>query len=182
MFLRYKEEHDMKKLLRIGSDILLLGLILICVLPFVYMLLMSFRSTVNAYDFRFGISNLTIEQYVTIFEDPVFVRYFFNSVYVAGAGVILTLLVPSKAIMVPLYIVVKGLGWINTYKALILPIPTAFGAFLMRQTILGIPEELIESAKLDGASNVKILRKIILPLTRSAMMTLSIVTDRKSVV
>lgn len=205
MFLRYKEEHDMKKLLRIGSDILLLGLILICVLPFVYMLLMSFRSTVNAYDFRFGISNLTIEQYVTIFEDPVFVRYFFNSVYVAGAGVILTLftsctagyafakfrfkgndklfflliltlLVPSKAIMVPLYIVVKGLGWINTYKALILPIPTAFGVFLMRQTILGIPEELIESAKLDGASNVKILRKIILPLTRSAMMTLSIVT------
>lgn len=195
----------MKKLLRIGSDILLLGLILICVLPFVYMLLMSFRSTVNAYDFRFGISNLTIEQYVTIFEDPVFVRYFFNSVYVAGAGVILTLftsctagyafakfrfkgndklfflliltlLVPSKAIMVPLYIVVKGLGWINTYKALILPIPTAFGVFLMRQTILGIPEELIESAKLDGASNVKILRKIILPLTRSAMMTLSIVT------
>lgn len=205
MFLRYKEEHDMKKLLRIGSDILLLGLILICVLPFVYMLLMSFRSTVNAYDFRFGISNLTIEQYVTIFEDPVFVRYFFNSVYVAGAGVILTLftsctagyafakfrfkgndklfflliltlLVPSKAIMVPLYIVVKGLGWINTYKALILPIPTAFGVFLMRQTILGIPEELIESAKLDGASNVKILWKIILPLTRSAMMTLSIVT------
>ncbi|MCI9026068.1 MAG: carbohydrate ABC transporter permease [Dorea sp.] len=166
----------MKKLLRIGSDILLLGLILICVLPFVYMLLMSFRSTVNAYDFRFGISNLTIEQYVAIFEDPVFVRYFFNSVYVAGAGVILTLLVPSKAIMVPLYIVVKGLGWINTYKALILPIPTAFGVFLMRQTILGIPEELIESAKLDGASNVKILWKIILPLTRSAMMTLSIVT------
>lgn len=89
---------------------------------------------------------------------------------------ILTLLVPSKAIMVPLYIVVKGLGWINTYKALILPIPTAFGVFLMRQTILGIPEELIESAKLDGASNVKILWKIILPLTRSAMMTLSIVT------
>lgn len=176
MFLRYKEEHDMKKLLRIGSDILLWGLILICVLPFVYMLLMSFRSTVNAYDFRFGISNLTIEQYVMIFEDPVFVRYFFNSVYVAGAGVILTLLVPSKAIMVPLYIVVKGLGWINTYKALILPIPTAFGVFLMRQTILGIPEELIESAKLDGASNVKILWKIILPLTRSAMMTLSIVT------
>ena len=166
----------MKKLLRIGSDILLWGLILICVLPFVYMLLMSFRSTVNAYDFRFGISNLTIEQYVTIFEDPVFVRYFFNSVYVAGAGVILTLLVLSKAIMVPLYIVVKGLGWINTYKALILPIPTAFGVFLMRQTILGIPEELIESAKLDGASNVKILWKIILPLTRSAMMTLSIVT------
>lgn len=113
---------------------------------------------------------------MTIFEDPVFVRYFFNSVYVAGAGVILTLLVPSKAIMVPLYIVVKGLGWINTYKALILPIPTAFGVFLMRQTILGIPEELIESAKLDGASNVKILWKIILPLTRSAMMTLSIVT------
>ena len=56
----------MKKLLRIGSDILLLGLILICVLPFVYMLLMSFRSTVNAYDFRFGISNLTIEQYLRI--------------------------------------------------------------------------------------------------------------------
>lgn len=206
MFLRYKKGGAyMKRVLRIGSDIFLLGFILICVLPFVYMILMSFRSTVNAYDFRFGLSDLTIEQYVTIFEDPVFVRYFFNSVYVAGAGVlltlftsctagyafakfrfkgndklffllILTLLVPSKAVMVPLYIVVKGLGWINTYKALILPIPTAFGVFLMRQTILGIPEELVESAKLDGASNAKILWRIILPLTKSSMMTLSVVT------
>lgn len=195
----------MKKITWICRDLFLICLILICVLPFAYMFMMSFRSTVNAYDFQFNLSDLTLKQYLKIFNDPVFLRYFFNSAVVAVAGVfltlftsctagyafaklkfkgndkifflvILTLLVPSKVILVPLYLVIKNLGWINTYQALILPLPTAFGVFLMRQTILSIPSELIESAKIDGASNSSILWRIILPLTKSAMLTLSIVT------
>lgn len=195
----------MKKILWTCRDLFLICLILLCILPFAYMFLMSFRSTVNAFDFRFGLSDLTLKQYEKIFSDPVFLRYFFNSTVVAIAGVILTLItsctagyafakfkfkgndkifflliltlmVPSKAVLVPLYLVIKELGWINTYHALILPLPTAFGVFLMRQTILGIPNELIESAKIDGSSNSHILWRIILPLTKSSMLTLAIVT------
>ena len=71
---------------------------------------------------------------------------------------------------------VRGMGWVNTFKALILPLPTAFGVFIMRQAILGIPTELMESARIDGASNRKILWSIVLPLVKSAMLTLSIFT------
>lgn len=193
----------MNKVMNKCCDIFLICLILICILPFVYMFLMSFKSTVNAYDF--SLSNLTLEQYKKIFNNPAFIRYFINSIVVSLGGVVLTLftsctagyafakmkfkgsdklfflivltlMVPSKAILIPLYTIIRNLGWLNTYKALILPIPTAFGVFLMRQAILGIPRELIESAKIDGANNFKILRKVVFPLTKSSMLTLSIVT------
>ena len=86
------------------------------------------------------------------------------------------MLVPSEVILVPLYLIVRGLGWANTFKALILPLPTAFGVFIMRQAMLSIPNELIESARIDGAGNFKILYTVILPLVKSAMLTLAIFT------
>jgi len=195
----------MKKVLRLLISLFLICVILVCILPFVYMILMSLKSTINVYDFRFALDELSLQQYKKIFANPSFVRYFINSVFVAIAGVfltlftsctagyafaklkfkgndkiflclILTMLVPSEVILVPLYIVVRGLGWVNTFKALILPLPTAFGVFIMRQAILAIPDELIESAKIDGASSMKILWSVILPLVKSAMLTLSIFT------
>lgn len=196
----------MKKLLqRGGVNLFLIFAILLCTLPFLYMLLMSFKSTTNAYDISFALSELTWNQYKKIFSDPTFVRYFFNSVYVAVAGVLLTLftsctagyafaklkfkgndqifflllltmLVPSEAILVPLYLLVRGFGWVNTFKALILPLPTAFGVFVMRNAILGIPKELIEAARIDGASDRKILWRVVLPLVKSPMLTVAIFT------
>ncbi|MGF0018412.1 carbohydrate ABC transporter permease [Sporofaciens sp. SGI.106] len=195
----------MKKISNIIINIFLICVILICTLPFLYMILMSLKSTTNAYDFTLSLSDMTFAHYQKIFSDPTFIRYFFNSVFVALAGVlltlftsctagyafaklkfkgndllffliILTLLVPSEVILVPLYLVVRGFGWVNTFKALILPLPTAFGVFVMRQAILAVPDELIESAKIDGASNAKILRAVILPLVKSAMLTVAIFT------
>lgn len=195
----------MKKISRLLVDILLIITILICILPFLYMILMSLKSTVNAYDFNFALSELTLKHYKNIFSNPTFVRYFLNSVFVAVAGVLLTLftsctagyafgklkfrgndkiffmmilsmLVPSGAILIPLYLVVRGLGWVNTFRALILPLPTAFSVFVMRNAIMGIPTELIESAQIDGATNGKILRSVILPLVKSSMLTVAIFT------
>ncbi|HBA64148.1 MAG TPA: carbohydrate ABC transporter permease [Lachnospiraceae bacterium] len=195
----------MRKITHLFGDLLLLAVSLLCILPFLYMILMSLKSTINVYDFSLSLSDLTLEQYRKIFSDAAFLHYFRNSVIVALAGValtlftsctagfafaklkfkgndkiflllILTMLVPSQIILVPLYIVVRGLGWVNTFKALILPLPGAFGVFIMRQAILGIPNELIESARIDGASDFKILRTIVLPLVKSAMLTLSIFT------
>lgn len=195
----------MKKLNRLLGNLILIFIILVCVLPFAYMILMSLKSTVNAYDFHFSLSELTLRHYGKIFSNPAMLRYFTNSVIVAFAGValtlftscmagyafakfnfkgsdqiffmlILTMLVPSEVILVPLYLIVRGFGWINTFKALILPLPTAFGVFIMRQAMIAIPNELIESAKMDGATNTRILWSVILPLIKSAILTLSIFT------
>ena len=229
-----------KKLPGILGDIILLITAVFCVLPFIYMLLMSLKSTVNAYDFSISLSEITLEQYVKIFTKNHFFRYLLNSMIVAFGGVglsllvsclagysfaklkdsassqtcwaslrstpfrissataplhpirrvvlkfrgndkiffflMMTMVVPSEVIIVPLYLIVRGFDWINTFKALILPLPTAFGVFIMRQAIIGVPKELIESAKIDGAGDMKILWKVILPLVKSAMMTLAIFT------
>ena len=186
-------------------NIFLFFVILLCTLPFLYMMLMSMKSTVNAYDISISLSELSFKHYKHIFSNPTFIRYFTNSVFVAVSGVLLTLftsctagyafaklkfkgsdkifflliltmLVPSEVILVPLYLLVRGLGWANTFRALILPLPTAFGVFVMRNAIMAVPTELIESAQIDGATNFKILRSVILPLVKSAMLTVAIFT------
>lgn len=187
------------------SDVLLLGIIIISIVPFLYMFAMSFKSTINAYDFDFSIDKLTLEQYIKIFAKDGFENFVFNSVFVAVAGVILTvtvcslagyafakmdfkgndkiflflvltLIVPSEVIIVPLFLITKGLGWLNTFKALILPLPTAFGVFIMRQAILDVPEDIVSAAKIDGCSTFKIFTKVILPLVKSSVLALSIFT------
>jgi len=89
---------------------------------------------------------------------------------------IMTLIIPSQVTMIPLYIIMRTLGWINSYYALILPIPTAFGVFLMRQAILNVPNELMDSARIDGCSDIRIFFQIIIPLIKPAIITLTIFT------
>ena len=83
--------------------------------------------------------------------------------------------VPAQVTLIPLFILVVQLDWANTYQGLIIPtIANAQGVFLMRQYIRGIPDDLIEAAKLDGASEWRIFRQIILPLTIPVQATLGI--------
>ena len=197
---------SVKKLVRHGvSDVILLGVIIVSVFPFLYMFLMSFKSTINAFDFDVSPDKLTLEQYVKVFEVDNFERYIFNSVFVAVAGVILTLavcslagyafakmnfngndkwflfliltlIVPSEVIIVPLFLIARGLGWLNMYRALILPLPTALGVFIMRQAILDVPSDLIDAAKIDGCGNFKTFVRVVLPVVRSSLLALAIFT------
>ena len=76
---------------------------------------------------------------------------------------------------IPRYLVINGLGMIDTYWALIIPpIGTAFGVFLMKQFLEQVPDALIEASKIDGASDWTIFRKVVLPLSRPAWSTLTI--------
>lgn len=76
---------------------------------------------------------------------------------------------------IPRYLIVNGLGWIDTYWALIIPaIGSAFGVFLMKQFLEGVPDALTEAAKIDGANDWTIFSRIILPLSRPAWSTLII--------
>ena len=86
-----------------------------------------------------------------------------------------TMMVPFNVIVVPLYAVVRSLGWIDTPQALIVPFMiTAFGVFLMRQFIGDIPDEYLDAARSDGAHEVGIYWRIVLPLAKSALTTLAI--------
>lgn len=90
---------------------------------------------------------------------------------------IATLMIPVHVTIVPLFIIIRDLGWIDTYRALILPVSfTAFGTFLMRQFFLTVPYELEDSGRMDGASRFILFTRIMLPLVKPALATLAIFT------
>jgi len=92
-----------------------------------------------------------------------------------------TLMLPLEVTMVPLFLIIKEFSWQNTYMGIIVPfLADAFGVFLMRQYILGIPDELIEAARIDGMNEFGIFFKIILPLSKPAMIALAIFTFREA--
>ncbi len=142
--------------------------------------------------------------YLTLWETGAFPRYLFNSIVVAlvvvggnvltGAmvgyalarkrfpgnraltwGVIATLMVPRQVLMIPLYLVLARLGLLNTYAALILPFfVDAFSIFLVRQYVLGLPAELEDSARVDGAGELRIFATIVVPLLQPALAVVAI--------
>ena len=86
-----------------------------------------------------------------------------------------TMILPFETYMIPVYLLVNKLGWINTYQGLILPfVIMSFGLFLMRQTIQSIPDELIDAARVDGCSEFRIYRDLILPLSKGSLSALAI--------
>ncbi|MBT2637404.1 MULTISPECIES: carbohydrate ABC transporter permease [unclassified Bacillus (in: firmicutes)] len=90
--------------------------------------------------------------------------------------VLSTMLIPGFVTMVPQYILFSKLGWIDTYLPLLVPafLGSAFFIFLLRQFMMGIPNELIEAAVLDGAGHLQIWWHIMLPLTKPALITVAI--------
>lgn len=107
----------------------------------------------------------------------VFARMRFPGRNFLFAIVIASLIVPYEILLVPNYVRVWKLGWLNHYQVMIVPpLAGAFGVFLMRQFMLGIPRELEDAAKLDGAGHARILWDIIVPATRGAIAALAIFT------
>lgn len=92
-----------------------------------------------------------------------------------------TLMIPFQVTITPLFILMRYLGWINTYQGLILPgVFSAFGTFLLRQFFLGLPRELEEAAFIDGASRWTVYWRIILPLGKPALATLGVLSFMES--
>lgn len=114
---------------------------------------------------------------VSVFAAYAFARLHFpgrDGILVAYLG---TLMIPNAMLVIPLFLIANQLGWINTYQGMILPVAfTSFGAFLLRQFFLSIPRELEEAAMIDGASRLKILIEIIVPLSLPAIGLLALFT------
>ncbi|WP_425863071.1 carbohydrate ABC transporter permease [Arthrobacter sp. TWP1-1] len=95
----------------------------------------------------------------------VFARIDFRGRGVLFSVVLATMMVPAQVTIVPVFMLIRGMGLSDTLLALILPaIPTAFGTFLMRQFFIGLPGELAEAAAIDGASPLRTFRSVYLPL------------------
>ena len=142
-------------------------------------------------------------QYLT---DSAFVRYYFNSLFIAAWVTLLqcltsamaafafsrlhwpgrdkvfllylgTMMIPRIVLMIPTYRIMMGLGWVDSYAGLIIPAAfTAFGTFLLRQFMLTIPTSLDEAAEIDGASKWQVFWNVILPLARPGLIVLCIFT------
>jgi multiple sugar transport system permease protein len=145
--------------------------------------------------------------YVTAWNQVgLFPRYFFNSLFIGTATVVgvlatsalaafafarlefpgrnllfiillATMMVPFEVTLVPNFVIVSKLSWINKYQALIIPwTASAFSVFLLRQFFQGIPQDLHDAAVLDGASNFRFLTSIVIPLSRPALITSALFT------
>jgi multiple sugar transport system permease protein len=151
-------------------------------------------------------SEIRWRNYVDVFQFLPFQRFIVNGLLVAVAGTLVvlvasslsgyafarlkwrgrdglflaflgTLMIPQEVLVVPMFILMQKLGWVDSYKALIFPWAfTAFGTFLLRQFFLTIPAELEEAARVDGAGAFTVFLRIMLPLARPALAVLAVFT------
>lgn len=133
---------------------------------------------------RFLFNSFVVAGVITLshlFFDPlagyVFAKYRFPFKHVLFLLILGTLMIPFFVRMIPLYIMMAKVGWLNSYQALITPfLMSAYGIFLMRQFIAPLPFELIDAARLDGATEFGIYWKIILPQCKPALAALGLFT------
>jgi len=153
-------------------------------------------------------SSLHPENYLSVFERMPFLVYLRNSVvvtllsmlgtvlssslvayafaYLRWPGrnalfivVLATMMLPMQVTMIPVFVLFKEFGWLNTFKPLVVPAffgGGAFNIFLLRQFYLGIPREIAEAARIDGCSEFRIYWNIMLPLAKPALATIAIMT------
>jgi multiple sugar transport system permease protein len=151
-------------------------------------------------------SHITFEHYITLFTKMDMGRFAFNSFFLASSVTLLSLLlnsmagytfaklhlpfknrvfslligsmvVPAQVAMLPLFLLMKYLGLVNTYLGVMIPgMASIFGIFLIRQYALSIPDSLLEAARMDGASEFRLFRSVALPLIRPILVTLALFT------
>lgn len=192
---------------RIISFILLGLFSIIFIFPFYWIITGAFKIQVVATQLppQWFPLEPVLDNWVTLFKNPV-TRWTFNSFFIAVSEMVLICLVsstagyvlakksfpgrkiifsvfvaamalPKQVILVPLFTLLAKLGWINTYKGLILPaVGWPFGVFLMKQFSQTIPTEILEAAKIDGCSEVRTFVTIALPLLKPALGALAIFT------
>jgi multiple sugar transport system permease protein len=180
----------------------------ITMFPLVWMLLASLMPTGEARSLppRFWPSQITFTHYGELFERLHLARYFANSLLIASAVTLFSviinslagyalaklrfagrdglfrllvagLIIPAQVAMIPLFLLMKQMGLVNSYLAVILPASASiFGIFLVRQYALAIPDALLDAARVDGAGEARIYWTIVLPLLRPILVTLGVFT------
>jgi multiple sugar transport system permease protein/arabinosaccharide transport system permease protein len=196
-----------RTILTIITNIILIGAVFITAVPFIYMISASFKPQYEIFTFPVKIlpEQLYLTNYQKLFGETLYLRWFFNTLFVASSRTLLSLFLttiagyafakfefpfkkvlfilvltsftlPFEVLFVPLYTMMVKFGWFNSYAALIVPFAaSAFGIFLARQYILAVPTELMEAARIDGASEFGIFWRVVLPNLRPAIAVLGII-------
>lgn len=177
----------------------------IAVFPFIYMFLMSFTESRTLKLDLASVDMTNMTNFIYIFKNSGFMRAFLNSAVVVVVSCALnvivscmaaygfekkrfpgrdfifkiymiTLMIPGQVTMIPLFVIMKNLGLLNTRIALIIPMVGAFSVFLVKQFMDGVPNELIESAQVDGCPEFRIFLQIVMPLLKPVIITLVVFT------
>lgn len=189
---------------RIGLHTLLLLFSTIMLAPFGVMLVVSLVPNAAFLARDFSPANFSLNNYFRTFEVAPFGRYYLNSIVVSVSVTTLqilisslaafafarlrfrgrealflfylaTLMIPFPVTLIPNFLIIKNLGWYDTYLALIVPgLFSVFSTFLLRQYYRGIPLDFDEAARMDGASSLRIWWQIIVPLSGPVLATLAI--------
>jgi alpha-1,4-digalacturonate transport system permease protein len=115
--------------------------------------------------------------FINLLAGYTFAKYKFPGRDILFLLMISTLMIPIQVIMVPEFLIVAKLGWVNTWWGVLVPrAAEAFGLFMVRQFMVSIPDELLEAARLDGAGEFTIFRRVVLPLSWPVIAVLSIFT------
>jgi len=115
--------------------------------------------------------------FTSTLEGYVFAKFDFPGKNILFTILLATMMVPFFVVLLPLYLIISGFGMTNHLTGLIVPgLFSAFGIFLIRQFMFNVPNELIESGRIDGASEARIFAQIVVPLARSPMAALGILT------
>ncbi len=195
-----------RKILITLSYLLLFALALTFIYPFLWMVSATFKPEVEIQSANLIPSQVSLKSYQAVFEKIPIGRAFLNSVFVSTCVTILvlvfssvvgyalahlrfrgreiifsvmlfTMMIPFQVTLIPMYVLMVKLGWVNTYMALIVPaMISVFGIFLFRQFYKSIPTDLIEAARLDGCHELYIIFRIIWPNTIPALVTVGILT------
>jgi multiple sugar transport system permease protein len=189
---------------RLALLALLATLAALTVFPLLWMVSSALKPRADAYDLDLVPANPTLANFAYVLGESAFLRSMLNSLFVAVTvtlvallfhsmaayalarlrfpgrdliflGIFSTLLVSLPVILVPLFILVRELGMLDSYAGMIVPaIFNAFGIFLLRQFYLGIPRELEEAAIVDGAGYWRVYWNIIVPLSRPILAALAV--------
>jgi multiple sugar transport system permease protein len=194
-----------KRLRRFPTAFLALAIGVLFAFPFYWVVVTSLSSTNRVYQFppRFLPGTVT-GNYSRAWGEATWVRFFVNTLFIAGATVALVLLtsllagfalgvtrfkgrdlvlfavlsilmIPKVVLLIPDYVVLSRLHWLDTYQAQIVPWgASVFGIFLLRQFFQALPPEIVEAAELDGATQMQFLRTIAAPLARPALITIGL--------
>lgn len=176
------------------------------VTPLLYMFSTSLKTPAQIYDLRLIPASPTLANYVEVLGDGRFLRWFFNSTFVAVTvtasnlffdslvgytlakfrfrgrqfvfiAILSTLMIPTEMLVIPWYLMSAQLGWLDSYWGIMFPgMMTAFGTFLMKQFFETVPDDFLEAARIDGLNEFQIWWRVAMPLVTPALSALAIFT------
>lgn len=197
-----------KQMKNLGAFLLMVFFAILFIIPFLWIIATSLKPESAVFSSQWLPDTLQFDNYLKVFEKIPFISYLKNSVVISAITiigtvlsssivayafgclewkgrnavfilVIATMMLPVQVLMIPIFIMFKEIGWLNSIKPLTIPAffgGGAFNIFLLRQFFMSIPKSLIDAARIDGCSEFRIYWSIVLPLAKPALATVAILT------